>query len=202
MESTWRKAHWEELKKLAGFWIAYDPEGEILGNAKNLSELLTKFDESHIKPTYYFVHPAHVQENYPARFLAIYFKAVRKNLWRPFKKIEVISSKKSISLDFLVDSGADFSLIDFKTGLSLGFTRTDDEKIYVGEAAGGVIISYLLRDIKMNIDGHIFPVTVAWLLDESKDELLLGREIVFDLFDIEFKQADEQILFKWRDIKV
>jgi hypothetical protein len=26
----------------------------------------------------------------------------------------------------------------------------------------------------------------------------LGREVVFDLFDIEFKQAEEKILFKYR----
>jgi hypothetical protein len=30
------------------------------------------------------------------------------------------------------------------------------------------------------------------------DEILVGREVVFDLFDIEFKQADERIIFKWR----
>jgi hypothetical protein len=151
---------------------------------------------------YHFVHPSYVLENYPARFLGIYFKAIRSNLWRPTKNIVIISEEKSGEFEFLVDSGADFSLIGYQSGLSLGFERAKNEKVYTGEAAGGAEISYLLRDVKMNIDGHTFSVTVAWLLDENSDELLLGREIVFDFFDIEFKQADEQILFKWRGEQV
>jgi hypothetical protein len=31
-----------------------------------------------------------------------------------------------------------------------------------------------------------------------KSILLLGREIVFELFNIEFIQAEERIEFKWR----
>jgi hypothetical protein len=40
---------------------------------------------------------------------------------------------------------------------------------------------------------------VAWLQTEITDApLLLGREVVFDLFNIEFIQAEERIEFKWR----
>jgi hypothetical protein len=28
--------------------------------------------------------------------------------------------------------------------------------------------------------------------------MILGREVVFDKFNIEFRQADEQIIFTWR----
>ncbi|MDB9459340.1 hypothetical protein PN473_13145 [Dolichospermum circinale CS-545/17] len=48
------------------------------------------------------------------------------------------------------------------------------------------------------IDNYTFSAPVAWLQNEDCQEVLLGREVVFDLFDIEFKQAEEKILFKYR----
>jgi len=33
---------------------------------------------------------------------------------------------------------------------------------------------------------------------EAYQDVLLGREVVFDLFDVEFKQADEKIVLKKR----
>ena len=40
---------------------------------------------------------------------------------------------------------------------------------------------------------------MAWLqTNTGGEQLLLGREVVFDRFNIEFRQADEQIIFTWR----
>ena len=39
----------------------------------------------------------------------------------------------------------------------------------------------------------------AWLQDPDLDDMIIGRDTVFDLFDIEFRQADEEIEFKKRD---
>ena len=51
----------------------------------------------------------------------------------------------------------------------------------------------------MTIDEHTFIAPVAWLqTNTGGEQLLLGREVVFDKFNIEFKQADEQIIFTWR----
>ena len=52
----------------------------------------------------------------------------------------------------------------------------------------------------MTIDGHSFIAPVAWLQTKTGGEqLLLGREVVFDKFNIEFRQADEQIIFTCRE---
>jgi hypothetical protein len=51
----------------------------------------------------------------------------------------------------------------------------------------------------MKINDHIFSAPIAWLQNENCEEILLGREVVFDLFDIEFKQAEEKIIFKHRN---
>ena len=39
---------------------------------------------------------------------------------------------------------------------------------------------------------------IAQLQDPELEDIIIGREIVFDLFDIEFKQADEEIVFRKR----
>jgi hypothetical protein len=67
-----------------------------------------------------------------------------------------------------------------------------------GTGVGGEI-QYVIRAVDFTIDGHGFKAPVAWLQTSITDApLLLGREIVFDLFNIEFIQAEERIMFKWR----
>ncbi len=39
---------------------------------------------------------------------------------------------------------------------------------------------------------------VAWAQTDNCEEIILGREVVFDVFDIKFKQGEEMIIFKWR----
>ena len=52
----------------------------------------------------------------------------------------------------------------------------------------------------MTIDGHSFKAPVAWIQDENcKTEMILGREVVFDKFNIEFKQIKEKIFFYWNE---
>jgi hypothetical protein len=198
MKNEWRKQHWQELKKLAGNWIAYEPDGEIIDYDKKLLLLQEKLRNYNKTYVFYFVHPAHVYEASPARFYAVYFKTLRSRTWRPMVCIDVATASQNEKFEFLVDSGADFSLLGYAMGKSLGFNRAEGEPILEGEGAGGGKIQYLLRQLKMTIESHTFKATVAWMLDEAYEEGLLGRDTVFDLFDIEFKQADEEIIFKWR----
>lgn len=59
------------------------------------------------------------------------------------------------------------------------------------------------RIIDLTIDQRTFKAPVTWLLTEiANAPLLLGREVVFDLFDIKFVQAEERIEFEWRGEKV
>jgi len=73
-----------------------------------------------------------------------------------------------------------------------------EELILEGETVGGNL-RYLLRNLKIDIDSHEFIAPFAWLQTDNCEEILLGREVVFDLFDIEFKQAEEKIIFKFRE---
>ncbi len=107
--------------------------------------------------------------------------------------------KTSKSLEMLVDSGADFSLIPKELGQILGYELAVAETLNQAEGVGGSI-SYALRNIEIQLDSYTFTAPVAWMQTEAYQDVLLGREVVFDLFDVEFKQANEKILFKKREI--
>lgn len=99
----------------------------------------------------------------------------------------------------LVDSGAEVSLISLKVGQDLGLTLADAESKLIAETIGGVV-GYVTRDVEMTINEHSFIAPVAWLqINTGGEQLLLGREVGFDKFNIEFRQADEQIIFTWRE---
>ena len=72
------------------------------------------------------------------------------------------------------------------------------EIVIKGEGVGESV-DYILRNIEIEIDGQKFNVPVDWVQKNDFEETILGREIVFDLFDIEFKQSDEIIIFKLRE---
>ena len=81
--------------------------------------------------------------------------------------------------------------------MQLGFIRYEDEKVDTAWGVNGSV-DYVIREVQMEIDGYQFKAPIAWFQDKNCDDLLLGREVVFDEFDIEFRQMDEEILFKKR----
>jgi hypothetical protein len=132
------------------------------------------------------------------QFFWFKFYGMARHEWEP--EYPVTLSNGSVSHDalMLVDSGAELSLISLEIGNLLGFRLADREILLDGTGVGGEI-QYVNREVDLTIDGHSFKAPVAWLQTEISDApLLLGREVIFDLFNIEFVQAEERIEFKWR----
>ncbi|WP_309740526.1 MULTISPECIES: retropepsin-like aspartic protease [unclassified Chamaesiphon] len=132
------------------------------------------------------------------QFFWFKFYGMARHEWEP--EYPVTLSHGSVSHDalMLVDSGAELSLISLEIGELLGFALADGEILSDGTGVGGEI-QYVTRAVDFTINGHSFKAPVAWLQTEITDApLLLGREVVFDLFNIEFIQAEERIEFKWR----
>ncbi|MEG3836975.1 aspartyl protease family protein [Microcoleus sp. Z1_C3] len=191
----WYKANRRELKKYRGQWIAYTNRGVIScdrdyrkmkdgipPDTPNLSYVIGRIFESE------FIEPV--------RFYPVRMRALKSHDWQPRYELH-LKVQNSERVEMLVDSGAELSLITKQLGEDLGCSRTAGEIISKAEGVGGSI-EYLLRDIEMELDGHTFTAPVAWAQTDFCEEILLGREVVFDLFDIEFKQAEEMIIFKWR----
>ena len=139
-------------------------------------------------------------------FYWVKFYGLKKAAWEPLYPVLLNVGEaapqeyrlKHREVLMTVDSGAEVSLISKVLGEELGFSVSYGESIETGMGVGGEI-EYVNRTIDMSIGGHSFKAPVAWVIDETDVPLLLGREVVFDLFDIKFVQAEQRIEFDWRE---
>jgi hypothetical protein len=177
-------------------YVAYNENG-IIGHSNNLNEILKIVEEARLKDHYsIYVVP---RGNPNLQILSIRLRSIISHDWQPTYSVKLKNKAQEIETSMLVDSGADITLISFKVGQDLGFSLAESEGKRSAETVGGKV-EYVLREIEMTIDQHSFIATVAWLQNPiDVEQLLLGREMVFDKFNIEFRQADEQIIFTWRE---
>ncbi len=132
------------------------------------------------------------------RILSFKIKSFKKHPWIPAIPVKFyLNNSDTQTQEMLVDSGADVSLINYEFGKIIGFNKSPHEALLDAGGIGGSV-QYLLRTFTIEIEGIKFENIFAWLQDDCIDEMIIGREVVFDLFDIEFKQADEKIIFKHR----
>ena len=109
----------------------------------------------------------------------------------------MISAEICLERYMLVDSGADTTLIPRSVGKGLGFKIHEGEDIFsLGGISGAVPVVY--RKLTIRLGEIELKIPVAWAMDENVP-LLLGREVVFEKFDIEFRQAERKIIFRWRE---
>lgn len=133
------------------------------------------------------------------QILPINFPSVVRHHWQPNYAVKLKHHEKEIITTMLVYSGAEGSLISLKLGQDLGLSLTDAESTLLAQTIGESV-EYVLRNLEITIDQHTFITPVAWLQNTTETEqLLLGREVVFEQFDIEFKQAEEKIIFTSRN---
>ncbi|MEG4280756.1 DUF5678 domain-containing protein [Microcoleus sp. MON1_C1] len=191
----WYKAHRRELKKYRGEWIAYTNKG-VISPDRDYRKMKDGIPADTPKLGYVIDRIFESEFIEPVRFYPVRMRSLKSHDWQPRYEV-ALKVQSSENVQILVDSGAELSLITKKLGEDWGCSRTAGESISKAEGVGGSI-EYLLRDIEIELDGHIFTAPVAWAQTDACQEILLGREVVFDLFDIEFKQAEETIIFKRR----
>lgn len=189
----WHKANRKELKKYRGQWIAYTNNG-IIAHHPHYQEMINSIEDKTVDFVVERIYETEFSE--PVKFFPIRFRNVKKHEWQPKYEI-TLRATNFVKMKILVDSGADISLISRQLGIHLGLTRLPEELVLQGDSVGGSV-SYLLRNLQLQIDSHEFTAPFAWLQTDDCEEVLLGRDVVFDLFDIEFKQAEEKIIFKFR----
>ena len=142
---------------------------------------------------HYFYVPSRFDK---VRLLTLRLKNLITKEWLPTFPVKFFrDSVNFIEAEMLVDSGADITFINYNTGISIGFTRTLGDKIEQAEGVGGDV-PHILKNIEVEIDGYRFQVEVGWCIDEDIDDLLLGRQDVFDFFNVEFRQSESRIVFK------
>ncbi|MCC5627132.1 retropepsin-like domain-containing protein [Nostoc sphaeroides] len=175
-------------------YIAYNANG-IIAHSENLREVLALGNASKQAFLIYLVP----RRTASIEILPIRFRSIARHDWQPNYSVILKHRDIESNTTMLVDSGAELSLISLKVGQDLGYALADSESTLLAETIGGRV-EYVLRNVEMTIDEHNFITPVAWLqTNTGGEQLLLGREVVFDKFNIEFRQAEEQIIFTWRE---
>jgi Family of unknown function (DUF5678)/Aspartyl protease len=191
----WLNNHRRELLNFyKNQYVAYNASG-LIAHSENLREVLN-LAEANGEPFSIYLVP---RQTSSIQILPIRFRTVSRHDWQPNYSVTLKHRDIELFTTMLVDSGAELSLISLKVGQDLGYSLADAESTLLAETIGGRV-EYVLRNVEMTIDGHSFIATTAWLqTNTGGEQLLLGREVVFDKFNIEFKQAEEQIIFTWRE---
>ena len=192
----WLNKNRQTLGPYRNQYIACTAQG-IIANGRDLQPVLDVAQRSGKAFAVYLV-PRHAAS---IVLLPVRLRSVSRHAWLPTYIVHLKHGATELPATMLVDSGADFSVISHRAGRDLGYALADAEQTLLAQGIGGVV-PYVLRSIEMRIDGHAFVAPLAWLQDDSGiDEMILGREEVFDRFNIEFRQADEQILFTWHAVE-
>jgi len=110
------------------------------------------------------------------------------SILRPVARVILINGEREFPEHVYVDSGADISLIPKSVGEALGFEIQKTDQIIELKGVGKRSVPVIIKKIKMKIGDKLLSNTrIAWALIEEVP-MLLGREDVFNLFDICFKK--------------
>ena len=113
---------------------------------------------------------------------------------RPVAKVYVRDvSGNWVPCFMYIDSGADFTIIPYRFGLMLGL-RLEGPVEEVYGIGGGIPI--IIKRLELKIGDVIINARVGWSLREDVP-FLLGRMDVFNEFNIEFREREEKIIFKY-----
>lgn len=117
-------------------------------------------------------------------------------VFRPVAEVSLLrASTEWIAEYFYVDSGADYTLIPYRMGQFLGLDETAGDVRDIGGIGGRIGARY--ARIPIRIGEHEFQCELAWAQIE-RIPFLLGRQHVFDQFDITFQQRRRRTVFEWR----
>jgi len=195
----WSQNHYNSFKKYRGQWVAYNAIDGIIAHDKHVPIVMETAKALGKWFVLKYVNP--ISYAGLRRLASVRFRPLHTDVWLPNSVVTRRFKGNVLTLEMLVDPGADVSTLSLSTGIALGFEHFEGE---VADIAAGVsgTMEYVLRTVELEIEGHVFKAPVAWILDESCEDLLLGREVVFDVFNVEFRQKDGEIIFKKRNDSV
>ena len=115
-------------------------------------------------------------------------------IYRPVAKFEIVTKLGWIPIIAYVDSGADVTLLP-ASFIKVLEIKMEEEEIKEIRGIGDAKVPVIIKDVKMKIGDVAFIAKVAIALIEDVP-YLLGREGVFDKFEICFKQKEKVVYFK------
>ncbi|MBI2339679.1 MAG: retropepsin-like domain-containing protein [Deltaproteobacteria bacterium] len=116
-----------------------------------------------------------------------------KSTLRPYAEVQLKIQGRRIPFDFLVDSGADRTVINRPLGCVLGYEVKPGEKPIKLGGIGGTTNGYL-RGLRLWIGDTEIETEVIWVQSDTVP-LLLGQMDIFDHFDITFSKVNQKVFF-------
>jgi len=126
------------------------------------------------------------------------YKKYAPGILRPVIPVEITHKNRSIPYEVLVDSGADFCILDAQIGELLGI---DIESGTAMKVAGitGVAKAYYIHAVKMSVGGWVYSVKVGFLSDIAELGYgVVGQKGFFDIFIVKFDLLKEEVELKPR----
>jgi len=114
-------------------------------------------------------------------------------IYRPVIKFQIKTKSGWIPILAYIDSGADVTLLPMSF-IKAFEIKIEEENIKEIRGIGEGKISVIIKEVKMKISDKIFDAKVAIALIEDVP-YLLGREDVFDHFEVCFRQKDRTVCF-------
>lgn len=119
------------------------------------------------------------------------------SILRPIIPVELSFKLKQLKFEMLLDSGADFNIIDGDIGDYLGYQVTNGLEIEFGGIQEGNTIQAkaYLHKIRLSIGGYVYETGVGFTYDINKKSGygVLGQEGFFNLFIVKFDYSKEKI---------
>lgn len=133
-----------------------------------------------------FDYKGYIKTDEKGEILGVYY--------RPNAVVKLINGDRYLVSNMLIDSGADVSVIPKTEGEALGFKIEEGEKVEDINGIGGQI-PVVNRVITFNIGCENLTAKIAWALVDDIPPII-GREDIFDVFDIEFRQREKKVKFQ------
>jgi len=193
---AWLRTIYDRPSEYLGQTIAILNDEEILLVAPSFSaarEGVAKLGLPTEGPNVTYFHVPHSLPE--VCILTLRVRSLKESLWLPLYPVELRGPQGAmLQCQMLVDSGADIGLISFSAGQELGLHRSDEEVLLTAQGVGGTV-GYCLRRLELIINKMPVRAAVAWCQDVAVDEMILGRKDVFDVFFVEFRQAEKRVVF-------
>jgi hypothetical protein len=188
---NWSNRHRDELEKCVGEYVAYGEDFFV--HDRDLGVVLEMARATGKR----FVVTSVARPPSQLRVLPLHVRSLGGHAWLPVRAVELRGPAGSLISEMIVDSGADISVVPHEFGQKLGWATTPAEVPHDVSSLGGSV-QFFPRLATISVDDHAVEAPVAWLSSPGSTELILGRAVVFDAWDITFVQAEERIDFRWR----
>lgn len=112
----------------------------------------------------------------------------------PMARVVIDSPLGSFPAAFLIDSGADVTVVSYNIGAIVGWRPSPNDTVLFMRGITGQS-PCILRQLTMRIGSTQLQARVAWAQSNLRVNVL-GRLDVFDAFDIMFRQSVGRTVFR------